>query len=58
MSRVYNDFPNIRGKIKEIKEIDHQNGGLAVELQKDGTYVMYINKNKCPRYRIIDFYCS
>ena len=46
MSRVYNDFPNIRGKIKEIKEIDHPNGGLAVELQKDGTYVMYINKNK------------
>lgn len=46
MSRAYNDFPNIRGKIKKIKEIDHPNGGLAVELQKDGTYVMYINKNE------------
>lgn len=32
-------FQIIRGKIKEIKEIDHPNGGLAVELQKDGTYV-------------------
>ena len=46
MSKVYNDFPNIKGKIKAIKEIDHPNGGLAVELQKDGTFVMYINKNK------------
>lgn len=46
MNKVYGDFPNIDGMIKEIKEIDHPNGGLAVELQKDGTYIMYINKNK------------
>lgn len=45
MDKVYDDFPNIKEKIKEIKEIEHPKGGIAVELQKDGTYIMYINKN-------------
>lgn len=46
MEKVYKDFPQIQGKIKQIKEIEHSSGGMAVEPQKDGTYTMYINKNK------------
>lgn len=45
MEEVYKDFPQIKNKIKQIKEIEHPNGGIAVEPQKDGTYIMYINKN-------------
>ena len=43
---VYNDFPQIKGKIKSIKEINGTNEGLNIQPQKDGTYVMEINKNK------------
>lgn len=45
MEVVYKDFPQIKNKIKQIKEIEHPNSGIAVEPQKDGTYIMYINKN-------------
>lgn len=45
IQKVYKDFPQLQGKIRQIKEINHPNGGLAVELQKDRTYIMYVNKN-------------
>ena len=44
MEKVYKDFPQIKGKITQIKEIEHQNGGMNVEPQNDGTYIMEINK--------------
>lgn len=44
MEKVYKDFPQIKNKIKQIKEIEHNNGGMAIEPQKDGTYILEINK--------------
>lgn len=46
MHKVYKDFPQIQGKIKEIKEVQHPTGGLNIQPQNDGTYIMEINKNK------------
>lgn len=44
MEKVYKDFPKIKGKITQIKEIKHPNGGISIEPQNDGTYIMEINK--------------
>ena len=45
MEKVYKDFPQIDGKIKEIKEIRHPYGGINITPQEDGTYIMEINRN-------------
>ncbi len=52
MKSVYDDFPQIKGKIKSIKEIDGTNEGLSIQPQKNGTYVMEINKNKFYKEKI------
>lgn len=44
MNKAYKDFPQIKGKIKEINEIIHPNGGINIQPQEDGTYIMQINK--------------
>jgi hypothetical protein len=44
MKKVYKDFPQIQGKIKEINEINHPYGGMNVTPQKDGTYIIGINR--------------
>lgn len=44
IEKVYKDFSQIKGKIKQIKEIEHPNGGINIQPQKDGTYIMEINK--------------
>ena len=44
MDKVYNDFPQIKGKIKEINEIIHPKGGINIQPQSDGTYIMEINQ--------------
>lgn len=44
MERVYKDFPQIQGKIKEINEINHSYGGMNITPQKDGTYIIEINR--------------
>jgi len=45
MEKVYSDFPQIEGKIKEINEIRHPYGGINITPQEDGTYIMEINRN-------------
>lgn len=46
MEKVYNDFPEIKGKIKEIQSIEHPNGGMNIEPDiKDNKYIMQINRN-------------
>ena len=45
MEKVYKDFPQIKGKIKEINEIRHPYGGINITPQEDGTYIMEINRN-------------
>lgn len=45
MEKVYKDFPQIEGKIKEINEISHPYGGMNITPQEDGTYIMEINRN-------------
>ena len=45
MEKVYKDFPQIEGKIKEINEIRHPYGGMNITPQEDGTYIMEINRN-------------
>ena len=45
MEKVYKDFPQIKGKIKEINEITHPYGGMNIAPQEDGSYIMEINKN-------------
>ena len=45
MKKVYKDFPQIEGKIKEINEIVHPYGGINITPQEDGTYIMEINRN-------------
>ncbi len=45
MKKVYKDFPQIEGKIKEINEIRHPYGGMNITPQEDGTYIMEINRN-------------
>ena len=44
MQKVYNDFPQIKGKIKQINEIDDPRAGMSIEPQEDGTYIMEINR--------------
>lgn len=45
MERVYDDFPQIKGKIKKIKAIEHPNGGMNIQPDlKDNKYVIEINK--------------
>ena len=45
MEKVYKDFPQIEGKIREINEIRHPYGGMNITPQEDGTYIMEINRN-------------
>lgn len=45
MKKVYKDFPQIEGKIREINEIRHPYGGMNITPQEDGTYIMEINRN-------------
>lgn len=44
MKKVYEDFPQIKGKIKQIKEINHPNAGMSIQPQEDGTYIMEVNR--------------
>ena len=44
MSKVHEDFPQIKGKIKEINETIHPSGGINIQPQEDGTYIMQINR--------------
>ncbi len=45
MKKVYNDFPQIKGKIKQIESIEHPNGGMNIEPDlEDGKYTMQINR--------------
>lgn len=45
MKSVYEDFPQIEGKIKKIKAIEHPNGGMNIQPDlKDNKYVIEINK--------------
>lgn len=45
MNKVYKDFPQIKGKIKEISVIEHPNGGLNITPDiKDNKYIMEVNK--------------
>lgn len=45
MKSVYKDFPEIEGKIKEIKAIEHTNGGMNIQPDlKDNKYIIEINK--------------
>lgn len=41
---IYKDFPQIRDKIKQIKEIEHDRAGMSIQPQKDNKYIMEINK--------------
>ena len=46
MEKVYKDFPQIRDKIKQIKEVNvSAKAGINVGPQSDGTYIMEININ-------------
>lgn len=45
MNKVYKDFPQIKNGLKEIKVIEHPNGGLNITPDiKDNKYIMEINK--------------
>lgn len=45
MEQVYNDFPKMKGKIKQIDSIEHPNGGMNIEPDlKDNKYIMQINR--------------
>ena len=44
MDKVHKDFPQIKGKIKEINEVIHPRGGINIQPQQDGTYIMQINR--------------
>ena len=44
MNKVYNDFPQVKNRIKEINVIEHPNGGLNVTPDiEDNKYVMEVN---------------
>ena len=46
MEKVYKDFPQIRNKIKQIKEVNvSSKAGINIGPQTDGTYIMEININ-------------
>lgn len=53
MEKVYKDFPQIKGKIKQIKEINHPNAGMSIQPQEDGTYIMEVNKKFFHKEKII-----
>lgn len=45
MEKVYNDFPKMKGKIKQIESIEHPNGGMNIEPNlKNDKYIMQINR--------------
>lgn len=45
MQKVYEDFPQIKGKIKKLQSILHSNGGMSIEPDlKDNKYIIQINK--------------
>ncbi len=47
MDKVYDDFPQVRGQIKEIQSIKHPYGGLNITPDlEDDKYIMQINRNK------------
>ncbi len=47
MEKVYDDFPQLRGQIKEIQSIKHPYGGLNITPDlEDNKYIMQINRNK------------
>ena len=46
MEKVHKDFPQIKNKIKQIKEVKvSSRAGISIEPQTDGTYIMEININ-------------
>ena len=47
MEKVYDDFPQVKGQIKEIQSIKHPYGGLNITPDlEDDKYIMQINRNK------------
>lgn len=53
MDKVYDDFPQLRGQIKEIQSIKHPYGGLNITPDlEDNKYIMQINRNKFNDERI------
>lgn len=45
IEKVYDDFPKMKGKIKQIESIEHPNGGMNIEPDlKDNKYIMQINR--------------
>lgn len=47
MEKVYDDFPQVKGQIKEIQSIKHPYGGLNITPDlEDNKYIMQINRNK------------
>lgn len=45
MQEVYKDFPQIKGKIKQLESIEHPSGGMNIKPDlKDNKYIMQINK--------------
>ena len=46
MEKVYKDFPQVKNKIKQIKEVNiPAKAGINIEPKTDGTYIMEININ-------------
>lgn len=47
MEKVYDDFPQVKGQIKEIQSIKHPYGGLNITPDlEDDKYIMQMNRNK------------
>ena len=47
MEKVYDDFPQVKGQIKEIQSISHPYGGLNITPDlNDDKFIMQINRNK------------
>lgn len=44
MEKVYKDFPQIKGKIKQINETNHPRAGMSIQPQDDGSYIMEVNR--------------
>ena len=54
MDKVYEDFPQVKGKIKEIQSITHPYGGLNITPDlEDDRYVIQINRNKFSDEKIV-----
>ena len=47
IEKVYDDFPQVKGQIKEIQSINHPYGGLNITPDlNDDKFIMQINRNK------------